>query len=214
MLARQEIGGEQADGGGERRGEGGDFHGREERAPRAAREEQAARRLLDAEGFRIVLQRRCIIAPHGFDETADRDDAVDDEGEDRPGDRRRIRGDGNAVRQRLRQTRITFAGDGGVGLLADGDLLDEKSDEREHQQHQRQHGGAALIGRGTDDGEKNLCRENFEIAAEHERIAEIRHALDEAEKKGVGDARPHQRQSDGGENRRRFCAQGLRGFLE
>ena len=49
----------------------------------------------------------------------------------------------------------------------------------------------------ADDREEDLGRQHLEISAEHERIAEIREALDEAEQEGVGEARPHQRQRDG-----------------
>ena len=80
-------------------------------------------------------------------------------------------------------------------------MLQPERREREAEQHDRQHGGAALVVRGADDGEEDLRRQHLEIAAEHERVAEIRQALDEAEQEGVGEARPHQRQRDGAERR-------------
>ena len=77
-----------------------------------------------------------------------------------------------------------------------------------------EHGRAALVVRGADDGEEDLGRQHLEIAAEHERIAEIGQALDEAEQEGVGEPRPHQRQRDGAERRPALGAQGLRRLLE
>ena len=47
---------------------------------------------------------------------------------------------------------------------------------------------------GADDGEEDLGREHVEVAAEHQRVAEVGHALDEAEQEGVGEAGAHQRQ--------------------
>ena len=74
----------------------------------------------------------------------------------------------------------------------------------------REHGGAALVVLRADDGEEDLGRQHLEIAAEHERVAEVGEALDEAEQERVGEARPHQRQRDGAERRpalaRSVCA--------
>ena len=68
---------------------------------------------------------------------------------------------------------------------------------------------------GADHREEDLGRQHAEIAAEHDRIAEVGDALDEADQEGVGEARPHQRQRDGGETCvQRSGAQRLRGFLE
>ena len=65
----------------------------------------------------------------------------------------------------------------------------------------------------ADDGEEDLRRQHVEIAAEHQRIAEIGHALDEAEQEGVGEAGPHQRQRHRPEGLPAVGAQRLRGFL-
>ena len=53
-----------------------------------------------------------------------------------------------------------------------------------------------------------------EIAADHQRIGEVGHALDEADQEGVGEAGADQRPGDGAERVPRTCPQGLRRFLE
>ena len=113
-----------------------------------------------------------------------------------------------------RQAGIALAGDRRVDALAEPGVLHEERRKREAQEHDREHGGAALVVRGADDGEEDLRRQHLEIAAEHERVAEIRHALDEAEQEGVGEPRPHQRQRDGAERRPALRPQGLRRLLE
>ena len=53
----------------------------------------------------------------------------------------------------------------------------------------RQRGGAALVVLRADDREEDLGGEHVEIAAEHQRVAEIRQALHEADQEGVGESR-------------------------
>ena len=48
--------------------------------------------------------------------------------------------------------------------------------------------------RSADNGKEDLGRKHLEIAAEHEWIAEIRKALDEAEQEGIREAGANQRQ--------------------
>ena len=64
-------------------------------------------------------------------------------------------------------------------------MLQPERAEREGEEDEREDCRAALILRGADDGKEDLGREHLEIAAEHQRVAEIRHALDEAEQEGV-----------------------------
>ena len=67
----------------------------------------------------------------------------------------------------------------------------------------------------ADDGEEDLGRQHLVVAAEHQRVAEIGQALDEAEQEGVGEARPQQRPGDGAEDVvQRAGAQRLRRLLE
>ena len=53
----------------------------------------------------------------------------------------------------------------------------------------REHRRAALVVLRADDGEEDLGRQHVEVAAEHQRIAEVGEALDEAEQERVGEAR-------------------------
>ena len=108
---------------------------------------------------------------------------------------------------------VALAGHGRVGLLAEPEALRVEGAEREDQQHQRQDRRLRLVVLRADDGEEDLRRQHVEIAAEHQRIAEIGHAFDEAEQEGVGEARPHQRQRHGPEGLPAVGAQRLRGLL-
>ena len=90
---------------------------------------------------------------------------------------------------------VALAGYGGVRRPAKPEALRIERAKREEQQHDRQDRSLRLIILCADDGEKNFGRQHIEISAEHERIAEIRHAFDEAEQKRVGKAGPHQWQA-------------------
>ena len=67
--------------------------------------------------------------------------------------------------------------------------------------------------RGPDHGEEYIGREHVEIAADDERVREIRHAFDEPDQEGIGEARADQRPGDGAEDAPPAAAQGLRGLL-
>ena len=86
--------------------------------------------------------------------------------------------------------------------------------QRESQQHDRQYRRAGAVMRRTDHGKENLCRQHLEIAAENQRVAEVGEALDKAQQKRVGDARPHQRQGYRLERSPAAGPQGLRRLLE
>ena len=161
-----------------------------------------------------MLERRRVVAPHGAHEAADQDDGVGDEREDRPRDRRRVAEPGDAARQPDRHAGIALAGHGRVDALAEPGVLHPEGEEREAEQDDRQHGRASLVVRRADHREEDLGRQDLVIAAEHERIAEIGHALDEAEQEGVGEAGPHERQRHGAEGRPALRAKRLRGFLQ
>ena len=70
---------------------------------------------------------------------------------------------------------VALAGDGGVGLAAEPEALRVEGAEREEQQHDGEDRRLRLVVLRADDGEEDLGREHVEIAAEHQRIAEVGH---------------------------------------
>ena len=161
-----------------------------------------------------MVEREAVIAPDRADEAADEDGDVDDEGQQRPGDRDAVAQPAQPARQRHRQAGVTLPGDGGVRRAPEPALLGPERRQREDQQHQGEHRGAALVVRGADYGKEHLGRQHFEIPGEHQRIAEVRHALHEAQQKGGREPGPKQRQGHRAECRPTARAQRLRGFLE
>ena len=159
-------------------------------------------------------QRRGVVAPPGFDQPAEQDRHIDDRGERRPGERRGIAQRPHRPGQGQRDAGVALAGDRGVAAPAEPALLRPEGHEREGEQDQGEHGGPPLVVLGADDGKEDLGREHVEVPAQHQRIAEVGEALDEAQEEGVGEARAHQRQGDGGEGGPGIRAQGLRRLLE
>ncbi|MEY9833209.1 hypothetical protein ABIA25_005087 [Sinorhizobium fredii] len=72
----------------------------------------------------------------------------------------------------------------------------KESRQREAQQHDGEHRGAGGIVLRADDGKENLGRKHAVAAAKHERIAEVGHALDEADEECIGKPWLHERQRD------------------
>ena len=140
----------------------------------------------------MVEGRRVVAAPH-LHQAADKGEAVEQEGEGRPRQRDPLRGAARAIGQGRRQARIALAGDGGVGARADDAALQVEGAQRERQQQQRQGGGAAIVELGADHGEVDFGREHAVVAAQHDGIAEVGDAFDEAHQEGIGEARAHQR---------------------
>ena len=68
-------------------------------------------------------------------------------------------------------------------------MLQPEGAQGKGEQDDREHGGAALVLLRADDGEEDLGRQHLEIAAEHQRVAEVGEAFDEAEQEGIGEAR-------------------------
>src|SRR4029434_6711958 len=91
-------------------------------------------------------------------------------------------------------SRVTVAGAGGVGRAPEPAALSVEGAEREHEEHDREHGGAAPIVLSTDHGEEDRDRQHLEIAAEDERVTEVGEALDEAEEERVGEPGAHERE--------------------
>ncbi len=161
----------------------------------------------------MVERRRVVAAPY-FHQPADEGEAIEQQGQDGPRQRHPLRRAARGLRQRRRQAGIALAGDGGVGAAADDLALQEERAERQHQQQDGKRGGPSVVELRADHREIDLGRQHAVVAAQHDGIAEVGDAFDEADQEGVGEAGPHQRQRHGGEGRPRIGAQGLRGFLE
>ena len=116
--------------------------------------------------------------------------------------------------KRRRQAGIALAGDRGIGTIADDAALQEEGAECEDQQQDGERRRAAIVELRADDGKVDLGRQHAVVAAQHDRIAEIGNALDEADEERVGESGPHQRQRHRGESRPRIGAQRLRGLFE
>ena len=153
-------------------------------------------------------------AAHVADEAADQDDDVDHQRQRDPGHDHGRRKPGDAARQRRRQAGVTLAGDRRVGFAAEPALLHPEGAERETEQHDGEHRRLPLIVGRADDRKEDLGRQHLEIAAEHQRIAEIGHALDEAEQEGIGDAGLEQRPGHGAEGLPALGAERLRSLFE
>jgi hypothetical protein len=67
---------------------------------------------------------------------------------------------------------------------------------------------------GTDNGKEDVSRQHRELATDHDRVAKVRHALNEANQEGVGQARLEQRQRDGQKGLQPVRAQCLRRLLQ
>ena len=75
-------------------------------------------------------------------------------------------------------------------------------------------GRAALVVLRAHDGEEDLGGQHRELSAQHDGIAEVRHALDEADEEGVRQSGPQQRQRDGREGAVGIGPQRLRRLLQ
>ena len=108
---------------------------------------------------------------------------------------------------------VALAADGDVALFAQPHVLQHKCTNGEGQQNDGQHGGATLVVLRTHDGKKYVGGQDTEIAAQHQGVAEVRHALYKTQQKGIGQARTHQRPGDRSECHPVVGAQGLRGLF-
>ena len=187
--------------------------GRPERAPGRPLPVDAELVPADREGLHVVAEGQAEIDAPQLDEAAIEDRGVDQDRERRPEAGDAIDHPAQAARQCRMHAGVALARDGRVGLVAEPEALRIEGAQREHQQHERQDRRQRLVVLGADDGEEYLGRQHVEIAAEHQRVAEIGHALDEAEQEGVGEARPHQRQRYRPERLPAVGAQGLRRLL-
>src|SRR5438093_4025780 len=146
-----------------------------------------------------MAEREAMIPSPGLDEPADQDHRVDDRREDSPRQCRRVDEPTYRHRQRRVKPGVSPAGDGGVRAPPEPAPLGIEGAEREHEEHDREHGGSAAVVLSPDDRKENRDRQHVEIAAEDERVAEVGEALDEAEQERVGETGAHQRERDSGE---------------
>ena len=76
-LPRQQVGGQDSERRGQRRGDRRQLHGRPERIPGGAGPDEAVRSPFDAERLHVVLERERVVAAPGFDEAAGERHRVD-----------------------------------------------------------------------------------------------------------------------------------------
>ncbi len=162
----------------------------------------AVRSPFDAERLDVVPQRRRVVAAPGLDEAAGERHRVDDDRQQRPGQRDAVAEAPHAVGQRRRQARIALAGQRRVDLAAEHAPLHEERAEREQQQQDAERRRASLVELRADDREEDLGRQHAEVAAEHDRVAEVGDRLDEADQERVREARA----ASAAARRRRTCA--------
>ena len=172
------------------------------------------RALLDAESLDVVLERRRVVEPPGFDETAGHRHQVDDHRQPGPGQRHAVADPAQRRRQRHRQAAVALAAQGGEHLAPDQPPLQGEGAEREDEQDQRQRRRLALVELRTDDGEEDFGRQHAEVTAQDNGIAEVGDRLDEGHQPGVGEARQHQGPADGAKGLPAVGAQRLRRLLE
>ena len=111
----------------------------------------------------------------------------------------------DGVGQRAREPGVALAGHRRVHLGPHGPALDEERGEREGEEQDAERRRAALVELGADDREEDLGRQHTEVAAQHDRVAEVGDRLDEADQERVREAGAHQRQRDRRERRQRLA---------
>ncbi len=139
---------------------------------------------------------------------------VDEEGQEGPRQRDAESEAPHGCGQRSRLACIALARYRRVRAAADEAALEEEDTEGEGEQDETQGGGAPLVELGPDDGKEDLRREHAEVTAQHDRIAEVRDAFDEADEEGVGEPGAHQGQGNAAEGLPAAGPEGLRGLLE
>ncbi|MNP45243.1 hypothetical protein D3C76_1391490 [compost metagenome] len=88
---------------------------------------------------------------------------------------------------------VGFAGNGHVGTLADPHVLHAEHQQREHQQHHAQRTGCLIIKLRTGNVEVDLRGQYVEVAAEDQRVTEVRQRLNNDDQERVGQCRFQQR---------------------
>ena len=171
---------------------------------------------LDAEpGGEMRQRQRHVAAADVLHEAADQDDDVADDGEQDPDG-----GDPEAASTTARAAIAPAMPPSPLPLtvtydeLAQPALLQPERDDREAEQHRRQHRGAARVVLRAGDGEEDLGRQHFVVAGEHDRIAEVGEALDESQQERIGERGPQQRPGHRAKHAPPRRAQRLRRLLQ
>ena len=128
-----------------------------------------------------------------LDKASEDNHRVDDDGEGAPNagdqeDRNR-----QAAGHQGMNACVALSGNGRVALPAQPGALEIECRKGEEQEYHGEHRRTPLIVLGADDGEENFSGKHVVVPAEHERIAEIGHALDEPQQKRVCQAWTYQR---------------------
>ncbi len=159
-------------------------------------------------------RERHVAAADVLDESADEDHHVADDRERDPEGGDAETGPPQAARQLRRHAAVALAAHRHVGRAAEPALLQPERDEREAEEHGRQDRGAPGVVLRAGHREEDLDGEHLEVARQHDRIAEIREAFDEAQQERIGERRAQQRPRHRAEHASARCAQRLRRLFE
>ena len=120
-----------------------------------------------------------VIQTPGLHKATEQDHPIDEDGE--PGPEKSDAGDrpGYPARQRGMPAAIALARHGREIAPPQPQPLRQKGRQRETQKHRRQHSRAGGIMLRADDRKEDLGRQDAAIAAQHQRVPEIRHRFDE-----------------------------------
>ena len=143
----------------------------------------------------MAQRQRAIEAPF-LEEAAGEDHRVNDQGEHGPRQRETQRDAGNRARQQQAIRIFTPAGDGHETAPREQSPLDHEQRQRQRQQDNRQRRRSPRVLLHADNREIDRNRKHFEVAAEQERVAEIRKTFYEYDQERVRQTRRHQRQRD------------------
>ncbi|MNS64726.1 hypothetical protein D3C72_978640 [compost metagenome] len=160
-----------------------------------------------------MIEGQGIVETPGLHETAHKDHAINNDGEDHPWHDDGVDADGQPARKRDMRAAVALPRHRREILACQPETLGKEGRKREAQQDDRQNRGAGRIILRADDGKEDFRRQNTMRAAEHQRIAEIRHALDEADQEGIGETGLHQRQRHPPESAPAVGTQRLRGLF-
>ncbi len=160
-----------------------------------------------------MVEGEGIVETPGLHETAHKDHAINDDCEDHPRHDNGMNADGQATRKRDMRAAVALSRHRGEILACQPEALGKEGRKRETQQDDRQDRGARRIVLRTNDSKEDFRRQDAVCAAKHQRVAEIRHAFDEADEKGIGETGLHQRQGNPPESAPAVGAQRLRGFF-
>ena len=214
-VPRDHVGGEQAHDRRERRGDGRHFHRGEEAVPCRPGEPRQRASPFNTETLGEMMQcQRHVAAADVLHEPAGQDDHVADDRENDPERRHPQARELERPRQLRGNAAVTLPRHRDVGQTAEPALLQPEGEHREAKQHHRERRGAARIVLRAGHREEDLGGQHVEVAGQHDRIAEVGEALDEAQQERIGQRRPQERPGDRAEYAPTRRAQRLRRLLE